>query len=105
MGASRETESFILCSPWWNLPELFSDWNSVFRRFSRKGMWWRNLPGDVRRSRIRVFQREIVGLSLRLVQPERGCKSAGPSDEEPPIDGFLIGRMFKATDPRRNQSV
>ena len=31
-------------SPWRDLPELFGDWNSVFRRFSRwsrKGVWWR----------------------------------------------------------------
>ena len=31
-------------SPWRDLPEVFSDWNSVFRRFSRwstKGVWWR----------------------------------------------------------------
>jgi transposase len=31
-------------SPWRDLPEVFSDWNSVFRRFSRwseKGVWRR----------------------------------------------------------------
>ena len=31
-------------SPWRDLPEAFGDWNSVFRRFSRrsiKGVWWR----------------------------------------------------------------
>jgi putative transposase len=31
-------------SPWRDLPEVFGDWNSVFRRFSRwsvKGVWWR----------------------------------------------------------------
>jgi transposase len=31
-------------SPWRYLPEVFGDWNSVFRRFSRwsaKGVWWR----------------------------------------------------------------
>jgi transposase len=31
-------------SPWRDLPELFGDWNSVFRRFSRwsvKGVWCR----------------------------------------------------------------
>ncbi|MBB4951964.1 transposase [Agrobacterium vitis] len=31
-------------SPWRGLPEVFGDWNSVFRRFSRwsqKGIWWR----------------------------------------------------------------
>ena len=31
-------------SPWRDLPEVFGDWNSVFRRFSRwshKGIWWR----------------------------------------------------------------
>src|ERR1019366_7708342 len=31
-------------SPWRDLPEMFGDWNSVFRRFSRwslKGVWWR----------------------------------------------------------------
>ncbi len=30
-------------SPWRDLPEAFSEWNSVFRRFSRwshKGIWW-----------------------------------------------------------------
>ena len=30
--------------PWRDLPEVFGDWNSVFRRFSRwsaKGVWWR----------------------------------------------------------------
>ena len=29
---------------WRDLPEVFGDWNSVFRRFSRwsiKGVWWR----------------------------------------------------------------
>jgi transposase len=31
-------------SPWRDLPEVFGDWNSVFRRFSRwsiKGVWYR----------------------------------------------------------------
>jgi len=31
-------------SPWRDLPEVFGDWNSTFRRFSRwslKGVWWR----------------------------------------------------------------
>jgi transposase len=28
-------------SPWRDLPEAFGDWNTVFRRFSRKGVWWR----------------------------------------------------------------
>jgi putative transposase len=33
-------------SPWRDLPEVFGDWNSVFRRFSRwsdKGVWHRIL--------------------------------------------------------------
>lgn len=31
-------------SPWRDLPEMFGEWKSVFRRFSRwsqKGVWWR----------------------------------------------------------------
>jgi len=31
-------------SPWRDLPVIFGEWNSVFRRFSRwsrKGVWWR----------------------------------------------------------------
>ena len=31
-------------SPWRDLPDVFGDWSSVFRRFSRwssKGVWWR----------------------------------------------------------------
>ena len=31
-------------SPWRDLHEVFGDWNTVFRRFSRwsaKGVWWR----------------------------------------------------------------
>lgn len=31
-------------SPWRDLPDVFGDWNSIFRRFSRwshKGVWWR----------------------------------------------------------------
>jgi putative transposase len=31
-------------SPWRDLPEVFGDWNSAFRRFTRwsqKGVWWR----------------------------------------------------------------
>ena len=33
-----------LCRAWRDLPEIFGEWNSVFRRFSRwsrKGVWWR----------------------------------------------------------------
>ena len=39
-------------SPWRDLPDVFGEWNSVFRRFSRwsaKGVWWRIfevLPDD-----------------------------------------------------------
>ena len=32
------------CRAWRDLPEVFGEWNSVFRRFSRwshKGIWWR----------------------------------------------------------------
>ena len=31
-------------SPWRDLPDVFGEWNSAFRRFSRwsrKGVWWR----------------------------------------------------------------
>src|SRR6201993_1112588 len=28
-------------SPWRDLPEVFGEWNSVFSRWSRKGVWWR----------------------------------------------------------------
>jgi transposase len=31
-------------APWRDLPDVFGEWNSVFRRFSRwsaKGIWWR----------------------------------------------------------------
>jgi putative transposase len=31
-------------SPWRDLPEVFGEWNSVWRRFNRwseKGVWWR----------------------------------------------------------------
>ncbi|CAH1651149.1 hypothetical protein CHELA1G11_10312 [Hyphomicrobiales bacterium] len=33
-------------SPWRDLPDVFGEWNSIFRRFSRwsrKGVWWRIL--------------------------------------------------------------
>lgn len=41
-----EAVLWIACtgSPWRDLPEVFGDWNSVFRRFSRwsqKRVWWR----------------------------------------------------------------
>jgi transposase len=28
-------------SPWRDLPEAFGGWNSVFSRWSLKGVWWR----------------------------------------------------------------
>jgi transposase len=40
-------------SPWRDLREVFGEWSSVFRRFSRwsrKGVWWRifEAMGDAR---------------------------------------------------------
>jgi len=34
-------------SPWRDLPEEFGEWNSVFRRFSHKGIWWRSATENV----------------------------------------------------------
>lgn len=39
-----DTRGVRRLSPWRDLPEVFGDWNSVFRRFSRwshKRVWWR----------------------------------------------------------------
>ena len=51
-GSGRDNRMFVegvlwivrTGSPWRDLPEVFGDWNSVFRRFSRwssKGVWHR----------------------------------------------------------------
>ena len=65
-------------SPWRDLHEVFGDWNSVFRRFSRwsaKGVWWRifeAMSGDP------DFEYLIVDSTIvRAHQHAAGAKKGG----------------------------
>lgn len=65
-------------SPWRDLPEVFGDWNSVFRRFSRwstKGVWHRifdAMSGDP------DFEYLIVDSTIiRAHQHAAGAKKGG----------------------------
>lgn len=48
-GSGRDNRMFVEAvlwivrtgSPWGDLPDVFGSWNSMFRRWSRKGVWWR----------------------------------------------------------------
>ncbi|WP_430420499.1 IS5 family transposase [Phenylobacterium sp.] len=69
-------------SPWRDLHEVFGDWNTVFRRFSRwsaKGVWWRifeALSDDP------DFEYLIVDSTIvRAHQHAAGAKKGGPEDQ------------------------
>ena len=65
-------------SPWRDLPEVFGDWNSVFRRFSRwsaKGVWWRIFAAM---ADDQVFEVWIVDSTIiRAHQHAAGAKKGG----------------------------
>jgi transposase len=70
------------CSPWRDLPEVFGDWNSVFRRFSRwrvKGVWCRifeTMSDDP------DFEYLIVDSTIvRAHQHAAGAKKGGSEDQ------------------------
>ncbi len=65
-------------SPWRDLPEVFGEWNSVFRRFSRwsrKGVWLRMFQAM---SDDRDFEYLIVDSTIiRAHQHASGVKKGG----------------------------
>ncbi|CAN7311792.1 IS5 family transposase [Phenylobacterium sp. LjRoot225] len=69
-------------SPWRDLPEVFGDWNSVWRRFSRwsaKGIWWRIFEAL---SNDPDFEYLIVDSTIvRAHQHAAGAKKGGPEDQ------------------------
>ena len=69
-------------SPWRDLPEVFGDWNSVFRRFSRwsrKGVWWRIFEAM---SDDPDFEYLIVDSTVvRAHQHAAGAKKRGSEDQ------------------------
>ena len=68
-------------SPWRDLPEMFGEWNSVFRRFSRwsrKGVWWRIFEAM---SDDPDFEYLIVDSTI-VRSPARGrCSKRGSEDQ------------------------
>lgn len=69
-------------SAWRDLPEVFGDWNSVFRRFSRwsaKGVRWRMLDAM---SDDPDFEYLIIDSTVvRAYQHAAGAKKRGPEDQ------------------------
>jgi hypothetical protein len=69
-------------SPWRDLPDVFGDWNSVFRRFSRwshKGVWWRIFAAM---SDDPDFEYLIVDSTIiRAHQHASGAKKRGSEDQ------------------------
>ncbi len=70
-------------APWRDLPEVFGDWNSVFRRFSRwsqKGVWWRIFEAMADDP---DFEYLIVDSHDRARSPTCGGREKRGSDDPP----------------------
>ena len=80
-------------SPWRDLPEVFGEWNSVFRRFSRwsrKGVWWRIFAAM---SDDPDFEYLIVDSTIiRAHQHAAGAKKGGLKIKPGSSPGQALGR-------------
>ena len=85
-------------SPWRDLPEVFGEWNSVFRRFSRwsrKGVWHRLFEAMADDP---DFEYLIVDSTIiRAHQHAAGAKKGGPKIR--PSDARAVGSAPRSTWP------
>jgi transposase len=85
-------------SPWHDLSDVFGDWNSVFRRFSRwsrKGMWGRIFETMLDDT---DFKYLIVDSTIvRAHQHAAGAKKAGPDGQAPPNQALGRSRGSRST--------
>ena len=79
-------------SPWRDLPDVFGEWNSVLRRFSRwsrKGVWWRIFEAM---SDDPDFEYLIVDSTIiRAHQHAAGAKKAGLTIRHPTKPSVALG--------------
>src|SRR5450631_952297 len=102
-------------SPWRDLPEVFGDWNSVFRRFSRwsiKGVWYRMFEAmsddpDFE-YRTGVLESEVIKpLILCLLDPEgQPMPEAQVAKALDAVESWMVRRMLvRATTKNYNLVV
>ena len=75
-------------SPWRDLPDVFGDWNSVFRRFSRwsrKGVWWRifEAMSDDTDFEYLIVDSTIVRAHQHAAGAKKGGLTIGPRPTKP----------------------
>ena len=74
-------------SLWRDLPDVFEDWSCVFRRFVRKGVWWRMLQAVSNNNDLEYL---IVDSALvRAHQPASGAKTYGPPRPQLALDPLV----------------